>query len=186
MVEDPKPADAVQTAPVVEVEPPAMIKADLVAGLFFIVLAVATFFGSWTMDRLEVRRINPLTVPGLVPGMLAIALLICGLILTVRSWRAPAPGGWDGLGNAILSASAQRAAAVLVLTLTYTLVLVGWLPFWLATGLFVFAFILVFEAWLATPRRPLIQTLPWALGLAIVTATVVTLVFVRLFLVRLP
>ncbi|MCZ4347856.1 tripartite tricarboxylate transporter TctB family protein [Devosia sp. J2-20] len=186
MVDDSKPAEAMQTSRTVEVEPPAMIKADLVAGLFFIVLAAATFFGSWTMDRLEVRRINPLTVPGLVPGMLAIALMICGLILTVRSLRSPAPGGWSGLGNAIISTSAQRAAAVLVLTLTYTLVLVGWLPFWLATGIFVFVFILVFEVWLASPRRTLIQTLPWALGLAVVTATVVTLVFQRLFLVRLP
>lgn len=185
MVHDPHAAT--QAAPERrDAEPPAMIRADLVAGLFFIVLAVAMFFGAWTMDRLEVRRINPLTVPGLVPGMLAVALLICGLILTLRSMRTAAPGGWQGLGAAIISPAARRAAAVLLLTLTYTLVLVGWLPFWLATGLFVFAFVMVFEAWLSEPRHSLAKTLPWALGLAIVTAAVVTWVFERLFLVRLP
>lgn len=175
------PPGAVEAAP-----PPAMIKADLLAGLFFLVLGAATFEGAWTMDRLEVRRINPLTVPGLVPGLLALALLACGLILTLRSVRTAAPGGWRDLGQAIVSTAAQRAGAVLVLTLGYTLVLVGLLPFWLATGLFVFAFIMVFEAWLATPRRTVMQTLPWAVGLALVTAIVVTLVFERLFLVRLP
>jgi putative tricarboxylic transport membrane protein len=63
---------------------------------------------------------------------------------------------------------------------------VGTLPFWAATGLFVFCFIMVFECWLAAPRKPLLQSLPWALGLAVVTAAAVTLVFERAFLVRLP
>ncbi|WP_193337622.1 tripartite tricarboxylate transporter TctB family protein [Devosia beringensis] len=167
-------------------EPPAMIKADLLAGLFFLVLAAATFFSAWTMDRLEARRINPLTVPGLVPGLLALALFVCGLVLTIRSLRTAAPGGWTDLGQAVTTSAARRAGAVLVLTLTYALLLVGLLPFWLATGIFVFAFIMTFETWLSTPRRPLLATMPWALGLAVVTATVVTLVFERLFLVRLP
>lgn len=172
--------------PADEAVPPAMIKADLAAGIFFVVLATATLVGSWTMDRLEARRINPMTAPGLVPGLLSAALLVCGIILTLRSLRSPAPGGWRELGNAVVSSAAQRAGAVLVLTLTYTLVLVGLLPFWLATGIFVFAFVMVFETWLATPRRPLLQIMPWAFGLAVVTAGVVTLVFQRLFLVRLP
>tara|TARA_R110002020_G_scaffold115609_4_gene265702 strand:- start:7370 stop:7924 length:555 start_codon:yes stop_codon:yes gene_type:complete len=167
-------------------EPPAMIKADLVTGLFFIVLAATTLFGALSMDRLEARRINPLTAPGLVPGLLGLALLVCGIILSLRSLRIAAPGGWTALGRAVTSTAAQRAGGVLVLTLTYALLLVGLLPFWLATGLFVFAFIMTFETWLATPRRPLLASMPWALGLAVVTATVVTLVFERLFLVRLP
>ena len=169
-----------------EAEPPAMIKADLLAGLFFIVLAASMLYGAWTMDRLEVRRINPMTVPGLVPGLLGATLMICGVILATRSLRAPAPGGWRGLGAALFSTAAARAVTVLALSMIYTLGLVGLLPFWLATGLFVFAFIMVFETWLAAPRRPVLATLPWALGLAVVTAATVTLVFERAFLVRLP
>jgi hypothetical protein len=165
---------------------PAMIKADLLASLVFIVLSAATLYGSWTMDRLANRRINPMTVPGLVPGLLSAALLVCGIILAVRSLRMPAAGGWSALGTNVTSSAAQRAGVVLVLTLVYSLGLIGLVPFWLATGIFVFAFILVFETWLAVPRRPLLQSLPWALGLAVATAAIVTIVFERAFLVRLP
>lgn len=165
---------------------PGMIKTDLLAGLFFIVLGLAVFYGAWTMDRLEVRRIHPFTVPGLVPGMLSLALVICGSILAFRSIRTPAAGGWQQLGGAVFSAAAGRAVAVMVLALIYTLGLVGTLPFWAATGLFVFAFIMLFECWLAEPRRPWLTSLPWALGLAVCTAAVVTWVFERAFLVRLP
>lgn len=165
---------------------PAMTKADLLAGLVFIVLGVAIFYGSWTMDRLEVRRIQPLTIPGLVPGLLSAALILCGGILAFRSIRTPAEGGWQGLSTAIFSAAALRAGTVLVLALIYTLGLVGLVPFWAATGLFVFSFIMVFECWLAAPRRAVLSSFPWALGLAIFTAAAVTVVFERAFLVRLP
>ena len=163
-----------------------MIKADLLAGLFFIVLGAAILYGAWTMDRLEVRRIHPLTAPGLVPGLLSLALSVCGLVLAFRSVRAGAEGGWKSLSEAVFSRAAGRAGLVAGLALVYTLGLVGTLPFWAATGLFVFAFILIFECWLAEPRRPLLKSLPWALGLAIATAIAVTLVFERAFLVRLP
>ena len=114
---------------------PAMVRADLLTAIVFIVLAAAMLYGSWTMDRLEVRRIHPFTAPGVVPGLLSAALLLCGIVLAIRSLRLPAPGGWT---------------------------------------------------WLAEPRRRLAQSLPWALGLAIATAAIVTLVFERAFLVRLP
>ena len=167
-------------------EAPAMIKADLLASLVFIVLSASMLYGSWTMDRLANRRINPMTVPALVPGLLSLALLICAIVLAVRSVRSPAIGGWRDLGAAVTSEAARRACMVLVLTLVYTFGLVGLVPFWLATGIFVLAFILVFEVWLATPGRTLMQSLPWALGLAVATAAIVTFVFERAFLVRLP
>ena len=90
------------------------------------------------------------------------------------------------MSGAVLSGAAARAGAVMLLALVYTLGLVGTLPFWAATGLFVFTFIMVFECWLSEPRKPWVKSLLWASGLALVTATVVTLVFERAFLVRLP
>lgn len=165
---------------------PAMTKADLLTGLVFIVLGVAVFYGAWTMDRLEIRRIQPLTAPGLVPGVLALALTLCGGILTLRSLRQSTPGDWQILGGVILSGAAGRAMVVMALALVYTLGLVGTLPFWAATFLFVFAFIMVFECWLAEPRKPVVPSLLWALGIAVVTSATVTLVFERVFLVRLP
>ena len=55
---------------------PAMVRADLLTAIVFIVLAAAMLYGSWTMDRLEVRRIHPFTAPGVVPGLLSAALLL--------------------------------------------------------------------------------------------------------------
>lgn len=165
---------------------PAMIKADLLAGLVFIVLGVTILYASWTMDRLEIRRIHPMTIPGLVPGLLSAALTLCGTILALRSLRAPAENGWSLLGQAGFSGAAGRALAVMALALIYTLGLVGTVPFWTATGLFVVSFIMVFECWLAEPRRPVLSSLPWALGLAVAASGIVTVVFERAFLVRLP
>ena len=167
-------------------EAPAMIRADLIAGLVFIALGLWVFYGSWTMDRLEVRRIQPLSAPGIVPGILSAALTLCGIILAIRSLRTALPGGWSQLGRALVSPAAGRAGVVMVLTLVYTLGMIGQMPFWLATGIFLFAFIMVFETWLANPRRPLAVSLPWALGIAIVISALVTFTFERAFLVRLP
>jgi hypothetical protein len=178
--------DGVAPAQVHDERPAAMARADLLAALVFIVLGAAILYGSWTMPRLEARQIHPFTVPGLVPGMLSVALIICGSVLAWRSVRTPAPGGWQSLRAALLSHQSMRAGVVAVLALVYTLGLMGWLPFWGATALFVFGFILVFEVWLAEPRRTLMQSLPWAAGLAVATAIAVTLVFERAFLVRLP
>ncbi len=164
----------------------AMNRADLLASLAFLVLGAFVFYGSWTMPRLEARRINPLTAPGLVPGLLSAALIVCGLVLCLRSLRAATPGGWAALRTMVISPMSGRALAVVALALVYTLGLIGLMPFWAATAIFVFCFILVFEVWLAAPRRPLIQSLPWAAGLAVVTAAAVTLAFERAFLVRLP
>lgn len=163
-----------------------MVRADLVAAAFFIVLGALILYGSWTMPRLEVRRIHPMTVPGLVPGMLSAALVLCGLILGLRSLRLRAEGGWRSLGAALVSEGARRALVVVALALVYTLGLVGWLPFWAATAIFVFAFVIVFEVWVTPKPKPLTHSLAWAAGLAVVTAVTVTMVFEQLFLVRLP
>jgi putative tricarboxylic transport membrane protein len=79
-----------------------------------------------------------------------------------------------------------RASVVALLALVYTLGLVGRLPFWAATALFVLVFILIFEVYLTDAPKPLLKSLPWAAGISVGTAIAVTLVFERAFLVRLP
>ena len=160
-----------------------MVRADLVAAIAFIVLGALVLYGSWTMPRLEVRRIHPMTVPGLVPGL---ALLLCGGLLALRSLRTRAEGGWDALRRSLVSEGARRVFVLLVLIAVYTLGLVDRIPFWAATALFVFGFVLTFELWMTSRERRPIASLGWALGLAVVTSVTVTLVFERLFLVRLP
>jgi putative tricarboxylic transport membrane protein len=161
--------------------------ADLVAALAFVALGVATFYGAWTMPRLENRGIHPLTAPGLLPGVLAAALILCGVLLAAKAWRGPAVrAGLAGLVALGRSREAARTGAALALILVYTLGLVGWLPFWLASAIFVFSFIVTFEVVLASEPPVLWRSLAWAAAVALVSSIAVVIVFERAFLVRLP
>jgi putative tricarboxylic transport membrane protein len=79
-----------------------------------------------------------------------------------------------------------RVFVILGLALVFTLGLMGRMPFWLAAGLFIFAFIVLFETVLADEPKPLISSLLWALSIAILGGGGVYYVFERIFLVRLP
>jgi len=130
-------------------------------------------YASWTMDRLERHGAALYTAPGLVPGLLGLVLLVLGVVLAVRASRR--------------GIQAERSAAftwgntplVLVLCLGYAVGLVGRVPFWLATFVFVSAFIAVFEY----PSRRRMAAAP-LYGIA--TALAVTYLFESVFLVRLP
>ncbi len=71
-----------------------------------------------------------------------------------------------------------------MLGLVYAGVLVGRLPFWLASALFVFAFTTAFE-WEQGPQGRVRRVIEAAL-IGIGTGVAVTLVFEKLFLLRLP
>ena len=164
-----------------------MVRADLLTGFVILALGITVIWLSWNMPRLGTRGIHPATAPGLVPGLLGIALAICGAILAGRSLRAFGNGaGWAAFTRLFTTPEAGRVAATLALALIYALVLVGWLPFWAATTLFVFSFIVMFERGFAVSPHPLWRTCLTAALQAIIVAVVVTLVFERGFLVRLP
>jgi putative tricarboxylic transport membrane protein len=74
----------------------------------------------------------------------------------------------------------------LVLTLGYAAGLVGWLPFWLATALFVGGFVALFEWRMAQNRSERVRRIGFAVLYGALIAAVVTFVFQEFFLVRLP
>ena len=161
-------------------------RADLITALAFVALGLMVVYLSWTMPRLEARRIHPATIPGLVPLILGSALTLCGGLLAYRSARLGQPGAWAGLWARLTSWGYVRVTVILVLSLIHTLVLLGNMPFWLASALFIFAFIMLFETVLAEERRPLLSSLLWALGIAVAGSGAIFYVFERIFLVRLP
>jgi hypothetical protein len=163
-----------------------MNKADLIAGFVFLILGLAIVYLSWTMPRLEARGVHPATVPGLVPGLLGLGLAFCGAILALRTFRHGLAEGWRDFLSIIYSNESMRFLAAAGLALGYTLILVGLLPFWLATTVFVFTFILLFETWLSPEPKPLLRSAFWALVQGILVGAVVTAVFQYGFLVRLP
>ena len=72
------------------------------------------------------------------------------------------------------------------LTLAYSAGLVGLMPFWLATGLFVFAFVALLEWRQDRPPGERFRDVAFAAVYAVAVAAMVTWVFQDIFLVRLP
>jgi hypothetical protein len=165
----------------------SLVRADLVTGAVLVALGVAVAVLSWNMPRLEERNVAIWTVPGLVPGLLGLVIGLLGAALALRSIpagglsREPAPAepGEERAGMV-------RLLACAALCLVYATVLIGRLPFEIATALFVFAFVAFFEWDRADAPRRRGFKLAVAGGIALAAAAGISLLFERLFLVRLP
>lgn len=174
-------------------ETPPSPRADLADALGWMALGAAVLIGSLAMDRLQSQGINPYTVPGLLPGLLGLAMLLLGGLLALRSLArrraqaAPPPPTTLALADA--REQWQRIAIVTALCVVYGVVLVGHgLPFWLASALYLIASMLILQRIGRSPARPRLTPGAWAQALAIgLGAGLAThLVFQELFLVRLP
>lgn len=167
-------------------ESAARVKADIVGAIILVLFGLFIFYESYTMPRLEARGIHPASIPGLVPMLLGAALAFMGALLGIRSWRITAPGGWKALAGLFVTLTAARVVAALVLILGFTLVLVGWLPFWAATMIFIAIFVLTFELLLTDTVVPWKFSIFWALVTAVVCGSAIYYLFAIVFLVRLP
>lgn len=174
---------SIESAPDTPVSP----RADFVSALVWVAFGAAVAIGGWRMDRLENLHINKYEVPGLVPGLLGLAVMLLGIALALRAVRQ---GALRAEGAPAPTAPGGRTymAVVLGAMLAYALVLVGHgIPFWLATWLFVAGFIFWFdrgrqqELGRSTGRQALL-----ALAYGAATSAIVTLAFQEIFYVRLP
>jgi putative tricarboxylic transport membrane protein len=141
------------------------------------------------MPRLEHLKVHALSVPGIVPAFIGIVLLLFGTVLVIRSMRH---GGhhlrlsYKGFRQMLRNPGNQRLLLTAILCIGYAGFLIGTLPYWLATGLFIFVFIILFE-WergMNTARRR--KCLISAALIAILSSAAITVIFERLFLVALP
>lgn len=166
----------------------AVAASELRAGLAWAVFGIAVLALSWRMDRLEAQHINPYTVPGLLPGLLGIVMILLGGLLALRSWRR---GGRlvRAPRFALTSESARRLALVIGLIVAYTVVLLGrGLPFWLGAAIYVTASIVLLQApqRAAEGRRLSAREVVVALAIGLASGWIITWVFQDAFLVRLP
>lgn len=135
---------------------------------------------SLRMDRYEAMGAVLYSMPGFVPGMLGSVVALLGLVLMLRGWRRKlreAEAGEDAerLFN-------RRIGITMVLSLVYAGLLIGRAPFWLATALFVTAFVASF----APEDQSRVRRITVSLLAGVLTSAVVTVVFQQVFLVRLP
>lgn len=159
-------------------------RADLAAALAWVALGLAIAAGALAMDRLERQGATLYTMPGLVPGLLGAVIAFLGALLGARALRRGALGAGQ---PSLLPRWNARLLAALGLMLLYALVLVGrGVPFWLGTFLFVGAFVALFEWRLRGERGQRLRGLAMAALYGASTSAVVSLVFERLFYVRLP
>jgi len=176
-----------------EVEPPAeepsTPRGDLKDAACWIAFGVAVLVGSITMDRLEQQHINPYTIPGLLPGVLGLMMILLGGVLALRSLRRGALHLAPSPSTAHDSERWRRICVVAALCLVYGIVLIGHgLPFWLASTIYVTASILIMQRMSHDPavRRQTPRAWAKALMIGLVASVVTHLVFQEFFLVRMP
>lgn len=162
---------------------------NLQDAVVWMVLGGIILVASLSMDRLESQGINPYTAPGLLPGLLGVAMMCLGGLLAYRSIgegaltrRAPVSGAAAGGGHAQL-------LRVLALCLIFTVALLGHgLPFWLVGAIFVSTSILTLQQAQrqAAQARLGLREIATAVTIGLGAGGAITLIFQTFFLVRLP
>ncbi|MEO7549497.1 MAG: tripartite tricarboxylate transporter TctB family protein [Ramlibacter sp.] len=164
-------------------------RSDLKDAAGWTALGLAVLIGSIRMDRLEAQNINPVTVPGLLPGLLGLAMILLGTVLGLRSWRRGALVLPVPPASADEHEQRKRVAIAIALCIGYGVVLVGHgIPFWLASSIYVTGSILIYRRLSRDPQERQLGARAWLKSLAIgaITSAVTWAVFERVFLVRLP
>jgi Tripartite tricarboxylate transporter TctB family len=173
------------------------ISADRVGGFVWILFGAIVFYGSWTMDRLESQGVEPITAPGLLPGLLGLGMIGFGLVLVLRRGAA-LHSGFEPAGHLGIAAESnagapdtlidwRRLGLSWLLSIAFAGVLLGrGLPFWLLAAAFMFLHLVLLEDDDRIAARPLGRRLIVAALIAGGVAAAVTLIFQDLFLIRLP
>ena len=171
-----------------------MRRADMVAGLIIIVVAAAFAAGSLAMPW-DGSEWGIYAAPGLVPLLLSVILILTGLVLVLRS--ALANVYYAKLQQAAMEEAAsievsedlkekgnvsksvpewKRIVLTVALVSVYIFLLLGRLPYMIATAIFVAVFILAFKG----------GGIVKAVLTGGLTAVSVWLVFEKIFIIRLP
>jgi hypothetical protein len=171
-----------------------LFTADRIGGLIWFVFGVAVVYGSWMMDRLESMNIPPSTAPGVVPALQGIGFIIFALILMFRSEKRTIANTYaPDAAEAAPDESRQKSfywKRILLswgLCLVYGAVLLGsGIHYWALTAAFLFLHAILLDDTEQVPARPTPRRVVVAAIMALTIATIVTLIFRYIFLVRLP
>ena len=174
---------SVDSAAVPDGAPGQPSRADRIGGPLWVVLGAAIAAGAWNIERMEAQGVRWFGVPGLVPGLLGLAIVAAGAALSLRAWRRPLAAGTGGGAGEQL----KRIGITLALCLSFAIGLVGHgMPFALAAGLYLFVHIGVLQWHERRAAGTMLRGLAVAAAVAVGAAVVVPLVFEQVFLVRLP
>ena len=159
-------------------------KTDLWGGLFWIVLGSLIIVYATGLPIPSHLGATVLTGPGLLPGILGGALIILGIVLTLRSLAGNVIVGGEGAVDPA-TVSMPRALVAMAMMIVYGALLGTRQPFVPATIVFITLFIAVFN-WQGRSGASRARIIAGALAVGAGTAFFVEFVFETLFLVRLP
>ena len=162
-------------------------RTDLWIAAGFFVLSAAILVLGWRMPTYADQGGQIYTAPGLVPSFYAVVIGLLSLWLGARALRAGAlaPGSADHARPDSGNSSARFALAA-GLGVLFIVGLIGRMPFWIAAAIFVTLFVAAFEWRPGLAPKARARGLAVALIEGVLTGIAVTLVFERVFLVRLP
>lgn len=119
-------------------------KSDVLSGLVLVgvgFLAAVTALGMPIPPDLD-PLLGYLTYPGSMPLLLGFFLILGGLALVWHGFRIAGPPGSSELRRWVTAAFSQegrRAALIFLLLVVYSMLLLGRVPFWLATFVYLVA-----------------------------------------------
>jgi ferric-dicitrate binding protein FerR (iron transport regulator) len=172
--------------PLLPHEAPLPPRKDLGVAAAFLVFSAAIVVLSWRMPRFAEQGGEIYTAPGLVPSFYGLVLAALSLWLAARSIRRLRSPD-EANGTAEPSGNSNRAPAVAAaLGVLFVVGLIGRMPFWAAAAIFVTLFIAIFEWRTDLSAGVRARRIATALFQGVLTGFLVTLVFEKLFLVRLP
>lgn len=157
-------------------------RSDLWGGAGWAGLGLLIIVASLRMERFESMGAGLYTMPGFVPGIIGGLVALLGLVLMLRGWMRRQHEEAAVNAESVETLLNRRIILTMLLTLVYAGLLIGRAPFWLATALFVAAFVAAFTPTEFTPRR----RAGMAVAAGVLTAITITAVFQQVFLVRLP
>jgi putative tricarboxylic transport membrane protein len=166
-----------------------MPKADFFTSMFFIAFGILVLVMSLQMPRLQEFGVNRFSVPGIVPGFLGAVIAFLGLVLLIRSIARK--GYRLGINASTIEGffkaeTTRRLLITIGVSVVYAIGLLDRIPYPLATAIYIFSFIVIFEYRLREPLAAQWKTLLFAAAIAVLISGAVTVVFRYLFLVTLP
>jgi putative tricarboxylic transport membrane protein len=151
--------------------------ADRVTAIVLLALGAAMTWGGFVMDRLEIRQIHPASIPGLVPMILGLAMMLCAVLLALNAdgadRKGPEGGSWGSF------------AFTALWSCFFAVILVSRIPFAAAVAIYVTGF----AGWFLLPDisgAKRVKTALFIVAFGVITAAAVSALFRYGFLVRLP
>jgi hypothetical protein len=166
-----------------------MPRADFITSIGLIAFGIAVLVLSIQMPRFEDQGVNRFSVPGIVPGFLGSIIAVLGLVLFIRSIiRKGYRLGLDGaaVDRFFKAEMTKRFALTILVSVAYGWGLIGRINYEIATAIYIFAFIVIFDVKWRRGIKTQWKKILIAAIIAVLVGGVVGTTFRRLFLVNLP